>query len=189
MTLVNTSQMMVGPGRLRWAPVGTDDTQVVAAYTPNWTGWTDVGSTDGGVKMSIAKNYANHTVDQVADWVASSITERHVTVQTSVVESGDLSKISLLNNGGTTTPSFNPSWDKYEPVVDLIATQETYIMLGLEGKALDGKRAIIVARRVLNVDSIAFEFKKDGKTMLGLSFAGHYVNDTTPPFVFYKQNR
>ena len=84
MVLVNTAQMMVGPGKLRWATVGIDDTLIVAAYTPSWTNWNDVGSTDGGVKMSIAKSYANHTVDQVADWVASSITERHVTAQTDV---------------------------------------------------------------------------------------------------------
>lgn len=189
MALVNTSKMMIGPGKLRWAPVGTDDSLVIAAYTPSWTSWTDVGSTDGGVQMSIAKDYTNHTVDQVADWVASTINERHVTVQTNVVESGDLAAISLVNNGGTTTLSFNPSWDKYEPTVDLVATQETYIAVALEGKALDGKKMIIVARRVLNVDSIAFEFKKDGKTMLALNFAGHYVSDTVAPFVVYKQNR
>ena len=189
MTLVNTSQMMIGPGRLRYAPVGTDDSLIVAGYTPTWTSWLDVGATDGGVKMSIAKDYTNHSVDQVADWVASTINERHVTVQTEVVESGDLTKISLVNNGGTTTASFNASWDKYEPTTDLISTQETYIAVALEGRALDGKKMIIVARRVLNVDSIAFEFKKDGKTTLGLMFAGHYVSDTIAPFAVYKQNR
>lgn len=189
MVLVNTAQMMVGPGKLRWATVGTDDALIVAAYTPNWTSWTEVGATDGGVQMSIAKDYANHTVDQVADWVASTITERHVTVQTNVVESGDLAKLSLVNNGGTTTPSFNPSWDKYEPTTDLIATQETYIAVALEGVTTAGKKRIIVARRVLNVDSIAFEFKKDAKTMLTLNFAGHYVSDTIAPFVVYSQNR
>lgn len=189
MVLVNTSKMMVGPGRLRWAPVGTDDSLIVAGYTPTWTNWNDIGSTDGGVQMSIAKDYTNHTVDQVAYWVASTINEQHVTVQTNVVESGDLGAIALLNNGGTTSLSFNPSWDKYEPTIDLVATQETYVMVGLEGRALDGKRMIIIARRVLNVDSIQFEFKKDGKTMLGLNFASHYVSDTVAPYVIYKQNR
>jgi hypothetical protein len=187
MVLVNPAQMMVGPGKLRWAAVGTDDAAIVAAYTPNWTSWTDVGSTDGGVQMSIAKDYANHEVDQVADWVASTITSRHVTVQTNVVEAGDMAKLALVNNGGTTTPSFNPSWDKYEPTTDLIATQETYISVALEGITLAGKKRIIVCRRALNVDSIAFEFKKDGKTMYALSFAGHYVSDTTAPFVMYSQ--
>lgn len=187
MVLVNPAQMMVGPGKLRWAAVGVDDAAIVTAYTPNWTNWTDVGSTDGGVQMSIAKNYANHTVDQVADWVASTITERHVTVQTSLAEPGDMSKLALVNNGGVTTPSFNPSWDKYEPTTDLIATQETYIAVALEGVTLAGKKRIIVARKVLNVDSVAFEFTKEKKTMYGLSFAGHYVSDVIAPFVMYSQ--
>ncbi len=73
--------------------------------------------------------------------------------------------------------------------MDLVAVQETYIAMSLEGVTLGGRKRIIVARRVLNVDSISFEFKKDGKTMYTLSFAGHYVSDTVPPWVIYSQNR
>jgi hypothetical protein len=184
---ITTSVMMVGPGRVRTAPFGTDDSLIVAAYTPSWTSWTDLGSTDGGVNMSIAKNYANHTIDQTADWVASTITDRHVTLQTNVVESGDLAKLSLVNNGGVTA-STNPSWTSYAPNTDLISTQETYIAVAVEGITLGGKKRIIVARKVLNVSSIAFDFKKDGKTMLGLSFAGHFVSDALAPFIVYSQN-
>lgn len=184
---VTSANLMVGPGRLRWAPVGTDDSLIVAAPTPTWTGWNDVGMTDGGLAMSIAKNYATHSVDQAADWVASTITERHFVIQTSLAESGKIANLSLVNNGGVTA-SPNASWQKYEPNTDLIATQETYIAVAVEGNTLGGKKAIVVVRKVLNVESIAFDFKKDGKTMFGLSFAGHYVSDTTPPFAMYTQN-
>lgn len=184
---ITSAKLMVGPGKLRWAPVGTDDSQIIASAVPDFTGWEDVGLTDGGLGMSIAKNYANHTVDQTPDWVASTITERHFTIQTSVVESSDLAKLSLVNNGGVTA-SPNASWQKYEPLTDLIATQETYIAVCAEGKNLAGKPVIIVVRKVLNVDSIAFDMKKDAKTMYGLSFAGHFVSDTTAPFVMYTGN-
>jgi hypothetical protein len=184
---ITTAKLMVGPGKLRWAPVGTDDSLIIAGAVPSWTNWTDVGLTDGGLGMSIAKNYANHTVDQTADWVASTITERHFTIQTSVVESGNLAKLSLVNNGGVTA-SPNASWQKYEPTTDLIATQETYIAVAAEGKSLDGKSVIVVVRKVLNVDSVAFDMKKDAKTMYSLSFAGHFVSDTSAPFVMYTQN-
>lgn len=184
---ITTATMMVGPGRVRWAPVGTDDALIVAAFTPAWSGWSDIGATDGGVNMSIDKNYANHSVDQTPDWVASTITDRHTTLQTSVVESGDLAKLSLVNNGGVTL-STNPSWTSYEPNTDLISTQETYIAVAVEGITLGGKKRIIVIRKVLNVDSVAFEFKKDAKTMLGLSLAGHFVSDAKAPFIVYSQN-
>jgi hypothetical protein len=187
MTLVDVANMMVGPGKMRWAPVGTDDTLIVAGGVPTWAAaWTEVGATDGGVKLAVAKDYTNHEIDQVADWVASTINSRHTTVQTDLVETGNLAKLSLVNNGGVSA-SVNASWDKYEPNVDLIATQETYIMVAVEGKTLAGKSWIGVCRRVLNVDSVQFEFKKDGKTMYSLSFAGHYVDDTHAPFVIYKQ--
>jgi hypothetical protein len=184
---ITTATMMVGPGKMRWAPFGTDDALIVAAFTPNWTGWSDVGSTDGGINLSIAKSYANHTVDQSPDWVASTITERHFSVQTNVVESGDLSKLSLVNNGGLTL-STNPSWTSYQPTTDLISKQETYIAVAIEGVKLNGKSQIIVVRKVLNVDSVNFDFKKDAKTMLALSFAGHFVTDAIAPFIEYSQN-
>jgi hypothetical protein len=184
---ITVASMMIGPGRMRWAPVGQDDSLIIAANTANWTGWTDVGSTDGGIQLAVEKNYANHEIDQTPDWVASTITSRHMTVQTSLVESGDLAKLSLVNNGGTIV-STNPSWTSYAPLTDLIATQETYIAIAIEGKRLDGKPVIDVVRRVLNVDSVKFDFKKDAKTMYGLSFAGHFVSDTTPPFISYVHN-
>lgn len=183
---ITTAQMMVGPGRVRYAPVGTDDTQIITTAAPLWTGWTDIGSTDGGVDMSIAKNYANHTIDQTAFWVASTITDEHTTLQTNVVEAGDLAKLSLVNNGGVIT-STNPSWTTYSPLTDLIATQETYIAVAVEGKTLAGKTRIVVCRKVLNVSAIAFSFKKDAKTMLALNFAGHFVSDTLAPWVEYSQ--
>lgn len=184
---ITTAQMMVGPGRVRWAPVGTNDAAIVAAYAPNWAGWTDVGATDGGVDMSIVKDYENHGVDQTPDWVASTIKSRHTTLQTSLVESGDLAKIALVNNGGVML-STNPSWTSYEPNTDLISTQETYIAVGVEGITLAGKKRLIIIRKVLNVDSIASSFKKDGKTMLAMSLAGHFVSDAIAPWIVYSQN-
>lgn len=184
---ITVASMMVGPGRMRWAPVGTDDSLIIAGNTASWTGWTDVGSTDGGIQLAIAKDYANHEIDQTPDWVASTITSRHMTVQTSLVETGDLAKLSLVNNGGVIA-STNPSWTSYSPNTDLISTQETYIAIAVEGKRLDGKPVIEVIRRVLNVDSVAFDFKKDAKTMYGLSFAGHFVSDALAPFITYVHN-
>lgn len=184
---IDVAQMMVGPGRMRWAPLGTDDELIVAANVANWTGWTDVGPTDGGIQLAIAKDYANHEIDQTPDWVASTITARRMTLQSSLVASASHTTLSLVNNGGVIA-STNPSWTSYEPNTDLISKQEEYIMVAVEGVSLTGKPVIDVVRRVLNVDSVAFEYKKDGKTMFGLSFAGHFVSDTVAPFIRYVHN-
>lgn len=180
--------IIVGPGRLRTNVVSTDstlDAAVVATATPVWAvSWVDLGLTDGGADLSIERSYANHTVDQSADWVASTITERHASLATSIV-STTLDNLKLANNGGTITTGAN--WDKYEPQIDLIATPETYITLALEGKNQAGKSVIVVIRRALNVDKISMPFKKDAKTMYSVAWGGHFVSDTTAPFVVYTQ--
>lgn len=180
--------IIVGPGRLRTNIVSTDnslDTAVVATTTPVWgASWIDLGLTDGGADLSIERKYANHTVDQSPDWVASTITERHAALATNIV-STTLDNLKLANNGGTLTTAVN--WNKYEPQIDLINTPETYITLALEGKNQAGKSIIVVIRRALNVDKISMPFKKDAKTMFSVAWGGHYVSDTTAPFVVYTQ--
>jgi hypothetical protein len=184
---IDVADMMVGPGRMRWAETGTDDALIVAGNVADWTGWNDVGPTDGGLSLAIAKDYANHEIDQTPDWVASTITSRRMTIQSSLVAAGNLTTLSLVNNGGVIA-STNPSWTSYEPETDLISVQEKYIMVAVEGVTLEGKPVIDVVRRVLNVDSVAFEYKKDAKTMFGLSFAGHFVSDSVAPFIRYIHN-
>lgn len=181
---VSTTQMMVGPGRLRKAPVGTDDALIIAGAVPDFTGWSDVGATDDGINMTIAKSYANHTVDQSPDWVASTITERHVQIEINLVEQ-TLDNLKLSLNGGVITTGAN--WDTYTPDTDLISTQEQYTAFTVEGVTLAGKKRIIAVRRALNVDNVGFSYKKDAKTMFACSWAGHFVSDAIAPFVVYTQ--
>lgn len=188
---VSTTQMMVGPGVLRRAPVGTDDAAIIAAADPTWAvAWETVGATDGGIGLTIAKSYANHTVDQAADWVASTITERHAQLEISLVEM-TLKNLRISLNGGTITTGSGTGvggmWDKYEPDTDLIATQEEYGAFAIEAKTLAGKTRIIVVRRSLNVADVTASFKKDEKTMLASTWAGHFVSDSIAPFVVYTQ--
>jgi hypothetical protein len=188
---VSTTTMMVGPGVLRRAPVGTDDAAIIAAATPTYaSAWETVGATDGGIGLTIAKSYANHSVDQAADWVASTITERHAQLEISLVEMS-LSNLKISLNGGTITTGSGTgvggAWDKYEPATDLIATQEEYGAFAIEGKTLSGLIRVIVIRRCLNVADVTSSFKKDEKTMLASTWAGHFVSDSIPPFVVYTQ--
>lgn len=180
--------LIVGPGRLRTNVVSTDgtlDAAVVAGAQPVWgPSWVDMGLTDGGADLAIVKQYANHTVDQSPDWVASTITERHASLTTNIV-STTLANLQLASNGGVLTTG--ATWDKYEPNIDVIANPETYITLSVEGKNLFGKSIIVVIRRALNVDKISMPFKKDAKTMFSVVWGGHYVSDTTAPFVVYTQ--
>lgn len=184
-TGIVSGDIMVGPGKIYTAPVGTDDSLVIATSVPSYTGWTYAGLTDGGVDFSIEKTYANHTVDQSPDWVASTITERHALAATNLVTT-TLANLQLGLNSGTVTTGAN--WDTYTPITDLIATQETYTALLIVGNTLAGKIRMLGVRRCLSVDKLSMPFKKDSKTMYSVSWAGHFVSDTVAPFVVYTQH-
>lgn len=184
-----SGDIMVGPGKLRTAVVGVDELAVIAGATPVWgSEWTYQGLTDGGVQASLQKSYANHSVDQAPDWVASTITERHASIATSLAIA-TLDKIKLANNGGeiVTGVGTGAAWDRWEPTVDTLETPETYLCLAIEGRRQDGKRMISVVRRALSVDNMDFSFTKDGKTMWSVSWAGHFVSDTVAPVAIYTQ--
>lgn len=189
-------EIMAGqPGKLYGIRNGglgiTDDATdlaVVAGTSPNWTGWDYFGLTDGGLQASLEKSYANHSVDQAPDWVASTITERHASLSTNLV-AVTLENLSRANNGGliTTGVGTASAWDKWEPIVDVLETPEDYIGLGVESRRLDGKRMVAVIRRALSTDNMTFPFVKDGKTMFSVNWAGHFVADDVAPIVVYTQ--
>lgn len=145
------------------------------------------GLTDGGVNASLQKSYANHTVDQSPDWVASTPTERHAQVQTSLAQV-TLDKFAIANNGGAITTGVGTGgWQKWEPITNTVDTPETYISVFLYGKRLDGKPCVVAIRRTLSVDNMDFAFAKDAKTMLSVSWGGHFVSDTLAPFAVYQR--
>lgn len=182
---VDTTKLMVGAGDFYTFPVGYDDSLIIATASPTLTGLTYMGATDGGVNLTVAKSYANHTVDQTADWVASTITERSARVETNLAEVTH-QNLALALNGGTTASTV--SWDTYTPVTDLIVSPETYVGLAVVGNTFAGKKRIVVIRKALNIADVAFAFQKDAKTMYGVSWAGHYVSQSLAPFVVYTQH-
>lgn len=167
----------------------TDELPVLGTGgVPDFSTWDYQGLTDGGVQAAIQKSYANHTVDQSPDWVASTITERHPSVSTNLAVA-TLDKLKLANNGGAITTGVGTGslWDKWEPEIDVIENPETYIAIALYGRKLGGKKMIAVVRRSLSVDNTEFAFVKDAKTMFSCSWAGHFVADTVAPMAVYTQ--
>lgn len=185
-------QIMVGPGKLYMidpgglgqgiTDVAASETTVMASGTPDWTAWTYLGLTDGGVDAALEKSYANHTVDQAPDWVASTITERHASLSTNLV-AVTLDNLSKANNGGLVTTGAN--WDYWEPTVDTLETPDKYIGLAVMSKRLDGKRMVAFIRKALSVDNMSIPFKKDAKTMFSVNWAGHFVSDVIAPIRVY----
>jgi hypothetical protein len=190
-------QLMVGPGKLRvidpgglgqGLPDNTAELTALAAATPDWSAWTYMGLTQGGTQAALEKSYANLTVDQAPDWVVSVITERHPSVSTNLV-ANTLDNLSKANNGGVITTGVGTAgaWDRWEPTIDTLETPEKYLGLSIEGRRVDGKRMVVVMRRVLSVDNMSIPFTKDGFTQFSVNWAGHFVSDTTASMAVYTQ--
>lgn len=192
-------ELMVGPGKIYTInpgglgqgitdPATTEVAGILAAVPPVFTPWDYAGLTDGGTQAALEKSYANHTVDQAPDWIASTITERHASVSTNLV-AATLNNLSKANNGGliTTGVGTGAAYDKWEPTIDTLENQEIYLGLAIHGRRLDGRRMIVVIRKVLSTDNMTFPFQKDSKTMFSVNWAGHYVSDTVAPMVVYTQ--
>lgn len=190
-------ELMVGAGKLYTIDPGNlgqglpDDTIELAALAtavPDFSTWTYMGLTDGGTQAALEKSYANHTVDQAPDWIASTITERHPSVSTNLV-AATLNNLSRANNGGViaTGKGAGGNWDRWEPTIDVLENPEHYVGLAIHGRRLDGKRMVVVMRRVLSVDNMSMPFQKDAKTQFSANWAGHFVSDTTASMAVYTQ--
>ncbi len=74
-------KLVVNPGRMLTAPLGTALPADTVAFGGNWgAGWVDWGWSDGGMAFTLAKGMAEITVDQVLGSVDREITDITATI-------------------------------------------------------------------------------------------------------------
>lgn len=165
---VTVSNLLMGPAELFAGIFGaTEPADAEAAIT---TPFRDLGGTDGGATATISQTYTPMVVDQIAMPVGSRKTEQSIRVSTSLAE-GTLENLRLaLNDIGTgTTLELDAEISNAEP---------NYSAIILRGQKPGGGPRLVIVRRCLSVESIGMEWKKDGKTMIPVTFEGYYVSKT-----------
>lgn len=177
---VTATNLVQGPATLYSGAFGaTEPADAAVNTTPPASSWTDVGGTDGGVKLTIAQSYTELDVDQIVDRVGSRLTKRDFTVETSMAEP-TLANLSLALNGGTSASA--AGYASFEPSFASSATQPVYKALLFDGWAPGGTftRRVIV-RKALSTDAIDLDYTKEKKTMYSVKFSGHYVSASIAP--------
>jgi hypothetical protein len=177
---VTATNIVEGPATLYSAAFGaTEPTDATVNATPAASTWTDVGGTDGGVKLTIDQSYTELEVDQIVDRVGSRLTKRNFMVETSMAEP-TLANLSLALNGGTSASG--SGYASLEPAFASSATQPTYKALLFDGWAPGGafNRRVIV-RKALSTDAVELAYTKDKMTVFAVKFAGHYVSASIAP--------
>lgn len=181
---INVTQLIAGPATLYTDAVGA--TEPTNATDPITGGWVDAGGTNDGVTITIAQSFESVTADQTVDILASLPTERSVQVETSLMER-TMVNIKLACNGGTIVTG--ASTDTFEPISNTVDVAPTYKAVLLKGtSAINGKTGLLIVRRCLVTDDVETAYKKDGVSMLGIRWTGHYVSDSIKPFKFLQEH-
>lgn len=177
---VDTANLVLGPATVYVGAFGaTEPADTAVATAPAASAWTDVGGTTGGATITIARQYAVLSVDQIVDEVERRLTGRTVTVATTMAEP-TLDNFKTVLNGGTSATG--SGFASYEPDDDTSATQPTYKAVIIDGYAPSGKRRRAIIRKVLSVGDIAAVDSKTDQKVFAVSWAGHYVSSSIKPF-------
>jgi hypothetical protein len=177
---VTATNLILGPGTLYSGAFGAvEPADASVNTTPAASAWTDMGATDGGVKLTIDQKFTELTVDQVVDSLGRRLTQREIMVDTNLAEP-TLANLSVAMNGGT--QATGSGYATLDPLNVTSATQPTYVAVLLDGYAPAGFRRRVIIRKALNTSSVQTSYAKDKETYFPVTFAGHYVSSSITPF-------
>ena len=170
---VTSTNLIQGPATLYVGAFGVAEPLTVA--TAPGADWVDVGGTKEGVELSVAKEFAVLEVDQLIDEVGRRVTKRTVSIKTALAE-------ATLANLAIALSEAAPAGQVLEPTADLTSFSPAYKAVLLDGIAPGGFRRRIIVRKALSTDSVASAYKKDGMTLVPVTFTGHYVSASIKPY-------
>lgn len=179
---VTVGNLIMGPGTMYTGDFGaTEPADALINASPAASAWTDVGGTMDGVELAITQEYTELNVDQIVDIPGRRLTKRDFTVKTNLAEP-TLEHLDYLMNSATGGVITGSGYKTLEPDVSNSATQPNYKAFIFDGYAPSSLRRRVIGRKMLNVEDIAFAYKKDEQTVFTVSLSGHYVSSVIKPF-------
>lgn len=176
---VTAANLVQGPATLYYGAFGaTEPLDTAVATSPASPAWTDLGGTADGVKLSIDQKYSTMDVDQLVDVVESRLVSRLITVETKLAEA-TLNNLALLLNGGTQASGSGFTSLTLDDTG--AGGQPTYHALIIDGFGPSSLRRRVIVRKVLQVDGVTLEYKKDGQTVYTVKMQAHYVSASIKP--------
>lgn len=178
---ITTTNLIQGPADLYTGAFGaTEPTDSVVNAAPDSGAWTNVGGTDGGVKLTVDQKIAALSVDQIVDRPGSRVTSREWTVSTNLAEP-TLANLTIALNGGTA--GSGSGYATYEPVYTSAAFAPTYKAVILDGIATGATtyRRRVIVRKTISTAKVDSAYQADKQTFIPVEFTGHYVSSSIAP--------
>lgn len=170
---VTTTNLLQGPASLWWGAFGV--TEPAALTDAFGVGWTDLGGTKEGVSLTIADEYSVLDVDQLIEEVERRRIKRVLSIKTSLAE-------ATLENLARAINNTQPASSELTPDTGTTAYKPAYSAIGLEGLAPGGFKRRFILRKALSTESVELAHKKDGQTLIPVTFTGHYVSNSIKQF-------
>ena len=172
--MADVANILVGPGELYLAPVGTtppdEDDDILV-----WTGWTNMGYSDGGIELEYTPEIADHFVDQETGPVKSTLTSEQFLVRAPLAEVtlGNLNK-AISASTFSTVPAASGVTGK--DILTVGTGPRPEWALGFEADSpesqADGTQGwrLLIVWRVLSVAAIGQAYQKAEKTLFNSEF-------------------
>lgn len=170
---VTSTNLIQGPATLWGGIFGVAEPATVA--TVPGAGWTDFGGTKDGIELTIADEYGVLDVDQIIYEIQRRRIKRVVSVKTSLAEA-TLANLALAIANTAPVASVLTADD------GVTAFSPAYGAILMDGIAPGGFKRRVIVRKTLPTDSVGVAYKKDGQTLLPVTFTGHWVSTSIAPF-------
>lgn len=182
-------QVIMGAGSLYTGLYqATEPLDQAVNTAPQASAWTDAGFTNDGITFTINQEFAEMTVDQIADIIGRKMTQRSLEIQANLAEA-TLENITLGLNSGTVASGSGAgvNYKTYTPIFNGTELQPTYFATIFDGFAPASaagvsKRRRFLLRRVLSIENVEVPYKKDDMTVVPVTLGCHYIDTVTAPF-------
>jgi hypothetical protein len=173
---VTSSNLIQGPAVVYIGAFGATEPATVATAPAEPT-WEDVGGTQEGITAMIADTYTVLSVDQIVYEVERRRSGRVVTVKTVMAEATLENVARAINNTAPASNVMNAD-------DGLAAFKPSYSAILFDGIAPGGFRRRCTFRKMLATDSVESAYKKDGMTLVTVTWTLHWVSPSIAPFKY-----
>ena len=186
---VTVTNLLQGPGTLYYgdysATAANEPDNTAINVAPAASAWTDLGGTQDGVTMEVAREYANLAVDQIIDTPDRRQTTREFSLATNLAEITLENLARASNEDETVNVTTGAGWKQYEPDENPFIPR--FFACIFDGYAPSNLRRRVFGRRMLCIDPIQTAHKKDSQQLYTVKFAAHYVSSTVRPYKIVDQ--
>jgi hypothetical protein len=174
---VTTTNLIQGPAVLYADDFGaTEPADTAVASAPGGT-FADVGGTNDGVTLTVATEWSELEVDQIAETPERRRTKVESVIATNLAEP-TLENLSRALNLDPADIDTGVGFEAID-VPGGSAALETpyYSSIILDGRAPGtGKRRRVIARKTLNTADMESAYAKGDQTLIPVEFTAHYVS-------------